>query len=681
MASKYDPSKYVRRVLLVHALLLLGVVGIVFLAGRSIYRSTEQQAILQAQASQALVAAQTSAAVRNHFAGILDTLDLLRRSDMEDAAGDPGAGTPPAGQSAGLSAGPSASPSAVPERPERGGRVIGMRLLAPVLWEQLRGRVSDLVVYDRGEGRILRMFAEPGEPTVDDLLREAATWIASVREPTVSGLYGPPGFRVVIAAAPVGRGALGPAAGPAVADGPVVLAVVPRRSIATMFLRGVNQQRRAANSVVQAAGVIDVGQVDNVTGVIVPPTPTVGADAPPDVLSGVTLLDDNGTILGAPDPALVGLSMLSDVADPDFQDRVRRYLDQKIPQQAVVRSPLELGEFRLDAAVVAVHPVPVGDRTWYVLNVSGLADVNRVIDDTFAQATRWAAFVIVALSAILVSTAYQTIKAKRRVETMRTALIDKELDQARKIQLDWLPPPRGEGHGLKIVAVNEPASHISGDFYDWFDLPDGRTALTIGDVTGHGMAAAFLMATCQLLVRNAMVQNQDPGKTLEEVNRQLCSQQFTGQFVTLMVMIVDPSTGRMQVACAGHPPPLIGDADAGFRPMDVQAELVLGIESDMDFPTQTVDLPPGSCLLLYTDGVTEAEAPDGERYSTELLAASLDRTIDTADELARAVRAAVDDFREGQPIADDLTYVAVHLEQAREATPEREPAGELATAS
>ena len=193
------------------------------------------------------------------------------------------------------------------------------------------------------------------------------------------------------------------------------------------------------------------------------------------------------------------------------------------------------------------------------------------------------------------------------------------------------------------------------------------------------MAAAFLMATCQLLVRNALVQNQDPGRTLEEVNRQLCSQQFTGQFVTLMVTIVDPATGRLDVACAGHPPPLVGDADAGFRPMDVQAELVLGIESDMDFPTQTFDLPAGACLLLYTDGVTEAEAPDGERYSTDLLAASLDRHLDNADDLARAVRAAVDDFREGQPIADDLTYVAVHLEQPREAraTPEK---AELATA-
>ena len=706
-----DAPRYVRLVLAVHAALLLLVIVVVYLATREIYATTQAQAIAQAQENQALVARQTARGVEDYFDAILDTLDLLRLSEREGRAtgggadgttgggaaveegpqssaqssaessagpstlavmklaAEAGLAVPTADPTADPSTGPAADPAAAPtSRPRsteqlREAVVSGIErasedgqfrpppafwTIAASLWEQLDDRATALIVYNRRPGgrmpgggrlaaRVLREYRDPDAPPLDPLLRDATGWLEQLKGPGVSGLYGDPGSRSLLAAVPLGQ------------DSPLlIVAVIPRRAVVDRFLAALNS----------------------------------GADR------GVnaTLLDGVGVILGGPDHALVAKSILTDIPDPDFQEFVSGVINMANqgdarPQRRVIDHPLEIGGKTLAEAVASFHPVHVGRQTWWVMVLGSLADVNSVVDDTFSRAGKWAAGLIIAITAILTSTAVQTIKARNRLEKMRTDLLDKELGQARRIQLDWLPPPHGEGKGMKIVAVNEPASHISGDFYDWFDLDDGRTVLTIGDVTGHGMSAAFLMATCQLLVRNTMVQVEDPGRTLEEVNRQLCVQAFNGQFVTMLIAIVDPVAGTMQVSCAGHPPPLTSGPN-GFEPLDVDAQLVLGVEADMDFPTQTLRLRDGACLLLYTDGVTEAQNRSGDRYSVEQLAEELDPTLDTADDLARAVHAVVDFFRDGHPIDDDLTYVAVRLEPspARDADPASDPVADPSAA-
>ena len=132
---------------------------------------------------------------------------------------------------------------------------------------------------------------------------------------------------------------------------------------------------------------------------------------------------------------------------------------------------------------------------------SPLADVDSVVGSLFHRIVLWAVFVVVAMTGILVSTAVQMIRGRVKMERIRHEVLTRELERARQIQQAWLPRTAPACRWLDIAAVNYPAQHISGDFYNWFDLPDGRTAVVIGDVTGHGMSAAFLMATTQLLVR------------------------------------------------------------------------------------------------------------------------------------------------------------------------------------
>ena len=276
-------------------------------------------------------------------------------------------------------------------------------------------------------------------------------------------------------------------------------------------------------------------------------------------------------------------------------------------------------------------------KRWFVLVSSPLADVDSVVGSLFHRIAVWAAFVVVAMTGILVSTAVQMIRG--RVKTGAASA-------TRCSSASWSGPGRSSRPGcprrprpagwLDIAAVNYPAQHISGDFYNWFDLPDGRTAVVIGDVTGHGMSAAFLMATTQLLVRTTMERINDPGRCLTEVNRQLCTQVFNGQFVTMQVLVIDPAAGAIELATAGHPPPLLAEgADASrrrarpaavaspFQPLSLEPQLVLGVDADTVYETEHFTLPPGAVLLLYTDGAADVQAPDGRRLGNDGLRRSL----------------------------------------------------------
>src|SRR5207302_9547645 len=128
--------------------------------------------------------------------------------------------------------------------------------------------------------------------------------------------------------------------------------------------------------------------------------------------------------------------------------------------------------------------------------------------------------------------------------------------------------------------------------YNSCELPDRRIAITIGDVTGHGMSAAFLMATTQLLVRTNLPRLGDPGYCLEEVNRQLCTQVFNGQFVTMQILLIDLENRQIDIASAGHPPPLWRD-NGSIRPLPVEPQLVLGVDETTEYPTQRFPLQSG----------------------------------------------------------------------------------------
>jgi sigma-B regulation protein RsbU (phosphoserine phosphatase) len=283
------------------------------------------------------------------------------------------------------------------------------------------------------------------------------------------------------------------------------------------------------------------------------------------------------------------------------------------------------------------------------------------VNTLFRRAVLWAGFLAAAVTGVLVSTAVQMIHSRIRLERVRHDLLTRELKQARRIQERWLPEASATIEGLDIAAINRPASHISGDFYNWFEVADGKRVFVIGDVTGHGMAAAFLMATTQLLVRNIMARIPDPGAAMEAVNQQLTSQMFHGQFVTMLILTLDFHRNQFEAASAGHPPPLIGAGNGNLRRLDMEAQLVLGVEKEVHYPTQRFALPPLSSLLLYTDGVIEARTAKGDCFGPERMLDTLQGHCGSAREMVDAVSDSIGKFCGDLAPEDDVTLVAIRL--------------------
>lgn len=208
-----------------------------------------------------------------------------------------------------------------------------------------------------------------------------------------------------------------------------------------------------------------------------------------------------------------------------------------------------------------------------------------------------------ALASPLALAAANASMAKSLLEQSR---LKRELELARRMQRSLLP--RRRRGDFPILALHRPAREISGDFYEFFDLPDGRIAFAMGDVAGKGLDAAFLMVRCASLLRWTGKEGLAPGAWLARVNRELCDSVTHGSFVCALVGLYDPIRGDVSFANAGLPPVLRVDA-TGMTSFRAEGP-PLGIIADMDFPEQHTSLA-GASLYLYSDGVTDARDVDG----------------------------------------------------------------------
>lgn len=479
------------------------------------------------------------------------------------------------------------------------------------LWEKLQGRVTHLFAYDRATDTVSRRFGDEDDISAERLIDASRSWLEQVEGPDVSGFLE---FRdgLNLAAVPV--------------EGPqrrVLVAVVPLRVVQGQYLIDVNNQNAM----------------------------------------GAMLLDEGAKVMANPSGSMIGKSLMDDATDPRVREFARQYIGQGKSGTEVFDDAILVGETELTRAITSIRPVDLPQKKWWLVMSSGLNEVDRIVNTLFRKAVVFGIFVVASVTAILVSTSTQLIRSRARFERVKHELLTKELDQARSIQLEWLPEKHSTLRAIDVAAKNEPASHISGDFYNWFELPDGRAAVMIGDVTGHGIAAAFLMATTQMMVRTIMMRVSDPGKCLEEVNHHLCVQVFNGQFVTMLILVIDLERGELLAASAGHPAPLVSDGEP-FEPLPVQAQLVLGVEPTISFPTQRFPISPTSSMLLYTDGATDVQNAAGERFNEERLQQSLHGRFDRAEDLLTAAVDTISEFRGDQELSDDLTFVAIHLQGA-----------------
>ncbi|HET9519469.1 MAG TPA: PP2C family protein-serine/threonine phosphatase [Candidatus Limnocylindrales bacterium] len=233
---------------------------------------------------------------------------------------------------------------------------------------------------------------------------------------------------------------------------------------------------------------------------------------------------------------------------------------------------------------------------------------------------------------------------------------------ARRIQRSFVPLIPPDIPGYEVASHYEAAREVGGDFFDVFRVRgrSGRLAVVIADVTGKGIAAAMLMAFARPLLHAAIDHTVNPGEALERTNRILVEERRSSLFITALCAVVDLRRGEMRIANAGHEPPLF--VPAGGEPVRwlEGSGPLLGAFGRLDLAECAVTLASGDLVLLYTDGVTDARAPTGERFGDERLLGVIERhrggsARDVVDALALAIR----DFQGEEPAADDVTIVAV----------------------
>src|SRR3954452_478184 len=197
---------------------------------------------------------------------------------------------------------------------------------------------------------------------------------------------------------------------------------------------------------------------------------------------------------------------------------------------------------------------------------------------------------------------------EQKAEAATRQRFEQELEVARLIQQNFLPRELPDLPGWQIAAYYRPAREVGGDFYDVIPLPDGRVAFVVGDVTDKGVPAALVMSATRSVLRASAQRLIEPGVVLERVNELLCPDMPAKMFVTCLYGVLDPATGRLRFANAGHDLPYVKTLD-GVEELRARG-MPLGLMPGMDYEEKETVLQPGESVLLHSDGIVEAHDSD-----------------------------------------------------------------------
>ncbi len=249
------------------------------------------------------------------------------------------------------------------------------------------------------------------------------------------------------------------------------------------------------------------------------------------------------------------------------------------------------------------------------------------------------------------TTAYEEIQRRQRLQ--------EELNRAAALQQSLLPTGSRVLGRIGIAGRNVPSLDVGGDYFDFVPTADGRMVVGLGDVSGKGMSAAFLMTDLRATMR-AQVQTMPPIVELtSRLNRSIYENVQGERFITLMVALVDGTTGEVSYVNGGHNPPYLLRADGTLEQLTIGG-LLLGVFPEATYESASVTLRADDVLLLYSDGVTEARSPEGEEYGEERLEAFLRQHRDKAPgDLVNVLIEEVQRFTNADRLADDVTVVVI----------------------
>lgn len=231
-----------------------------------------------------------------------------------------------------------------------------------------------------------------------------------------------------------------------------------------------------------------------------------------------------------------------------------------------------------------------------------------------------------------------------------------ELDTAKQVQLKFLPQRRPQIHSYQFFDFYSSAQEIGGDYFGYIHLPDGRIAVSVGDVAGKGVPAALLMAHFSSQVRYRLATSKTPAEAVQRLNQDLSFEAASQHFITFVVCILDPRTHKLTVVNAGHMPPLMRQRSS--RQVDEigrnESGLPLGCAVVRTYKSTELSLEPGDSVVLYTDGITEAMDVAGQIYTAGRLRHVLSLAPPDVDRMGEAVLNDVRQFTRGRTQSDDI---------------------------
>lgn len=350
--------------------------------------------------------------------------------------------------------------------------------------------------------------------------------------------------------------------------------------------------------------------------------------------------------LGTPDERLLNLCTTGDVLgemgliDPDQ----RRSASVRVRDDAQV---IELGRPEFDT-LLKRYPVIAYDMLRVLTSRLRASDEATIRDLQHKNQE--------------LSVAYRELQ-DAQARLIEQEALERELRHAREIQESMLPATLPAVRGVEIGASIIPARMVGGDLYDVLEMDRDRVAFVIGDVSGKGVPAALFMAlTCSLL-RATAEDSPEPLHMLDRVNNHLYQRNSRSMFVALLVGILYRPTRELTFLRAGHEPPLVWDARGSFWEPDAGRSLPLGLFPKSVVDVQRVALLPGSTVLMFTDGVTDAMDADGTRFGRDQLRSLAAAHADlTAQPLCDQIVAGLERHRGAAAQADDITLLALRVD-------------------
>jgi phosphoserine phosphatase RsbU/P len=232
-----------------------------------------------------------------------------------------------------------------------------------------------------------------------------------------------------------------------------------------------------------------------------------------------------------------------------------------------------------------------------------------------------------------------------------------ELEVAREIQLAMLPSGTFTTADIDICGTTRPANTVGGDFYDVLPLPDGRIILAVGDVAGKGSPAALLMALLLAMLRTLVDEDLEPVPLVTRLNAQIWRHSPGSRFITFFYAVYTPSTGALVYVNAGQNPPLVRRGYGDYERLGATG-IALGMFDKSTYTAVETRIDPGQALVLYSDGITEAEDPSGQPLEEAGLQAVLDSYPDEPPaQLGIHIIKEVERYAQSSRFADDLTIL------------------------